>query len=1485
MDLKINNEDIKYIKEIEFSIFGNQEVKKYSVIGKKEDPTPIIYWETYENNNEPKKNGIIDLRLGTTNNSKECATCGLNSTLCPGHFGYVDFVEPVLHYGFKDNIKTILGCICMCCSKLLINKSNSEMKKLLNNKFGKYCYEEIKRITSNVNICPNCNSPVPKVRMEIKNGEIKISAEYNNNENDENDKNTQIISKKIKDMISPGRIYAIFRNISDEDCLILGLNPKKSRPEDMIIEKFPIPPVHIRPSVKMDMLVSGPSEDTLNNKIADIIKTNNALMRLKDINNMTNEEVKYKHDFTQLLQYNVAAYFDNDNNLPKTEVKSCGRSIKSISERLKGKSGRIRTNLMGKRVDFCARSVITSDPNLNIDELGVPIKIAMNVTFPEIVTSNNIDFLTKLVKNGSNVYPGANYIFYTRKDSNKKFTIDLRYRKEQFKLSIGDTVERHILDGDYVLFNRQPTLHKMSMMCHKVKIINNDKLSTFRINVTTTTPYNADFDGDEMNMFVPQSIQTQVELLEIADVKKQIISPRYADTIIKLKQDTVIGSYKMTETKKIIDWHDAMNLAMYLYNIDVYDIKKTNIDTCELYSLIIPKMINYKDKKIEIVNGKIKNGILDGSIINKKIITYSWDKYGDIVTKDFIDNTQRLVTNWLMMNGFTVGLKDTIPSKELSEKILTFMEKLKLNAEYEITNIENNPNMLELSIFEDMITKKLNKRSEIGQQTAEASDSTNNFFTIIISEAKGSKDNLGQILCGNAQDLLKLKRLPKHVNDRTLPHFFQNDDRADARGFITNSFYKGLNPYEFWFNSMTGREGIISTAIKTSETGYMQRKLIKGLEDLIICYDNTVRTSNNIMIQTLYGGSQINQSMQKMVKLHILAMDNNSIFENLCFNKTEIKKYNINSDDNNKIYKLLIELRDIIRIAQMKVINDYISLRELYFQPVNYERIIQDAKNYISKKEEKLTFEYIVEKLEFLLDHDNTPLVCISNDRSKFPNKLNDEKSAKILFKLALYEYLTPKRCIVEYKFNKEQFDTIIDEIYRTFKNAVVHPGEMVGIVTAQSMGEPLTQMTLNMFHKTGGGSAGLQGVPRIVELLSYSKNIQMPYMYIYLKPEFNQDKIIAQKIVSHLKYTIIKDLIKNIDIIYDPNVTADDSYTIVDNVDVNSIFFVKNVNKNIKHLPWLFRITLQKEAMLENDIDMLDIKTSFIIFWEENYGEINGLKKNIKDLITKVNFVCILTNNTNSAEPIVHIRFDFSNVDNKILLDFYEIILNKFNLKGSENITRNSDINQDNMVSFDNDTGKYETKKEYVIYCNGIDLTMIKNISAIDMKRTIINDLYTVYKEFGIEASRMLLIRELNNLFISSPVSYHHLSLLADTMTATGGITSINRHGIHKLDTDPLSKASLEVPIEQFLKAALFNEIDKMNSVSSQIMVGRAFKGGTGLCEIVLDDELLDNTEFNDIKENKKYNKYVELVSNPLMDDIFNRNDDIDDIYLPNMN
>jgi DNA-directed RNA polymerase II subunit RPB1 len=987
-----------------------------------------------------------------------------------------------------------------------------------------------------------------------------------------------------------------------------------------------------------------------------------------------------------------------------------------------------------------------------------------------------------------------------------------------------------------------------------------------------------------MNKFTPQSVQTAVELAYIADVKKQIISPRHSSPIIKLKQDTVLGTYKMTEVKRRIDWHEAMNLAMYTYGTDVYRIKKKDVDSHELYSLIIPPMINYSDKETKIANGQLVSGKLNGSILNKKITVFTWDRYGPEATKRFLDNTQRLTINWLMMHGFTVGLGDAAPTPELRDKMLEMMEKNKMEANHAITEIENNPEMLDADIFEENLLVKLNKRADIGKTTTEALNSDNNFFTMVVSGAKGSDVNIGQILGGMAQDQLKNQRIPKMVNNRALPHFFQNDDRADARGYITNSYYAGLTPEEFWFHHMTGRDGLISTAINTGKTGYMQRRLIKGLEDIMVAYDGTVRSSNNIVIQMLYSGNQINQVMQKPINLGILAMGDSEVRAKFCFAPGEAR---VDEEAQEMMYNMLIDLRDKMRAAQMKMMVDYITLLETYYQGVNYPRIIEDAKNWEhGEKSVSLSADYVLQELERILDHDNTPLLCIST-KDKHPTKIEDEQRMKTLLRLALYEYMAPKRCIVEYKFDKQKFDMAVTEVIRTFNKALVSPGEMVGIVTAQSMGEPLTQITLSSFHKTGSGGAGQQGTPRMQELLSNSKNLATPYMYIRLKQPYMGDKMMAHKIASHLRYTLMKDLTRKIDIIYDPDVDSHTSLMRRDGIDTSSVFYLKGGDaqqRPLENMPWLYRLTLSKEAMLENDVNMLDIKTSFITFWNTNFGDTNGLKKGVKELVNMVLYGCIMTNYNNSDEPVVHIRFDLGAVDNKVLLDFYDIILNRFNLKGSESVQRMADIKEENMVSFDNEDRKYQPKRELVLYCNGIDTTKIKHIAAVDMTRTIFNDVHTVFKTFGIEAARALLVNQMNTVFVaaSESVNIQHLMLMADLMTSTGGITSIDRHGITRLDTDPLARASFEVAIDQLIKAAVYNEVDKMRSVSSQIMVGRAFKGGTGLCDLVLDTDMFVNTEFADATMNTRFKRdYVPLASNAMMQDIFQK-DDIDDVYLP---
>jgi len=496
------SEDLIPIDRIEFDVWSNSEVKDYSVIKSTSEPYGIILAETYDNN-EPKRGGIVDQRLGTTDNQRTCLTCGEREKNCPGHFGHTEFAEPVFNFAFKDGVKSILSCICLRCSNLRISRSHATLEYILKYKNGKNRFIEIRKLAK-LNNCQVCNAPIPMIKLEIKNttGVIQFVAESAPLEGGEADAE----KKKVREVLTPRMVYDILVNISDADWKLMGFdqrNQRRFRPEDLIIKNFPIPPVAIRPSVKADFLANGSSEDTLNNKLADIIKASQRLRKFVEKENPTEEERKYQIDFLKCQQYNVAVYYDNDTNLPKSAQKSCGRPVKSISERIVGKTGLIRNNLMGKRVNYCARSVITSDPNLSLDELGVPIKIAMNLTFTEVVTPHNYNRLMELVRNGRYKYPGANMVRVKRGD--KYIDIDLRYNKSTVNLNMGDEVWRHLQPGDPVLFNRQPTLHKMSMMTHRVKVINNDKLSTFRLNVTVTSPYGADFDGDKQSS-CPQQV-------------------------------------------------------------------------------------------------------------------------------------------------------------------------------------------------------------------------------------------------------------------------------------------------------------------------------------------------------------------------------------------------------------------------------------------------------------------------------------------------------------------------------------------------------------------------------------------------------------------------------------------------------------------------------------------------------------------------------------------------------------------------------------------------------------------------------------------------------------------------------------------------------------------------------------------------------------------------------------------------------------------
>lgn len=462
--------DVDTVKAIQFCILSPQEIEKRSVVEVKTN-------EAY-NGTEPVKDGLFDSRMGVIENNKICSTCEQKNSFCPGHFGHIKLAKPVYHIQFFEYVRKVLKCVCFRCSKLMldnsvdlqavVSKKHSRMKrfemvyKLCNKKVRKGCDME-----------GGCKARRPdKITKE---GIVKIIMEWKIDGEDE--------PKKLQ--LDAEDVLRILERISDEDAEIMGFHRKYNRPEWMICTILPVPPPAVRPSVRTE--TGQRMEDDLTHKLNDIVKYNVAI-KSRIEKNCTKEQIGMQ---TTMLQYHVATLVDNQIPGIGPSVQRTGRPLRSLFERLKSKEGRIRGNLMGKRVDFSARTVITPDPNISIDEIGVPVRIAMNLTFPDVVNEYNMDQLTTLVRNGPTKYPGAKYV--KKKDPYR--TIRLKNMDtSQITLEIGDVVDRHLINGDYVLFNRQPSLHKMSMQGHRVRVMPFD---TFRLNVCVTKNYNADFDGDK----------------------------------------------------------------------------------------------------------------------------------------------------------------------------------------------------------------------------------------------------------------------------------------------------------------------------------------------------------------------------------------------------------------------------------------------------------------------------------------------------------------------------------------------------------------------------------------------------------------------------------------------------------------------------------------------------------------------------------------------------------------------------------------------------------------------------------------------------------------------------------------------------------------------------------------------------------------------------------------------------------------------------
>jgi len=793
---------------IQFSMLSPEEIERNSVVEIKSRDTYV--------NNKPLPEGLFDPRMGVLEPGLICPTDGLTYIDTPGYFGCIKLAKPVLFIQHIKDIMKIVKCVCFKCSKLKINKN--QHKHIMDYPLEKR-WDYVAPLAAKIRRCgeatdDGCGCKQPdKVKLE---GFEKIYAIWDGIkivQEDGTEENT-----KVNMRLTPEILLKIFRRISDEDVSFMGFSPVWSRPEWMICMVLPVPPPAVRPSVKLD--AQQRSEDDLTHIYANIVKTNKDLFEKLQKPDTTAAVID---GLTSVLQYFIAMIVNNKIKGAVPMAQRSGRPLQCIMGRLNSKNGRIRGNLMGKRVDYSARSVITGDPNLSVQQLGVPLKIAKNLTKPVIVNDKNRDFLIQLINNGPDIHPGAKIV--ERKNGEM---ISLRYADvNSIRLENGDIVHRHMMDGDAVLFNRQPSLHRMSMMCHIVKIMKQG--DSFRFNVACTKPYNADFDGDEMNMHLPQNILAETELRHLAAIPYQMLSPVGPSPVVGIYQDSLLGSFRFTRPKVKFTDREAMNLLMMFSKVDVDKLQKNrgNLTSFDVLSQIMPELtLKYKkdDNVLEIRNGEYISGQLDKSILGgstKGILHRIYNDFGPFSATDFIDDLQNIITEYMKTSSFSVGISDLIANKVTQEKIVQIITEKKMEVQVELDKLhlgifENDTSSSNMVAFETTVNNLLNKATELsGKEGRKNLSKDNRFLMIVESGSKGSLVNISQMISCLGQTNVDGKRISYGFQDRTLPHFKKFDDSPGARGFIENSYISGLTAPELFFHAMGGRIGLIDTAVKS----------------------------------------------------------------------------------------------------------------------------------------------------------------------------------------------------------------------------------------------------------------------------------------------------------------------------------------------------------------------------------------------------------------------------------------------------------------------------------------------------------------------------------------------------------------------------------------------------------------------------------------------------------------------------------------------
>ncbi|XP_051795501.1 DNA-directed RNA polymerase III subunit RPC1 [Acanthochromis polyacanthus] len=1075
----------------------------------------------------PLPYGVLDHRMGTSEKDRPCLTCGKNLADCLGHYGYLDLELPCFHVGYFKAIIGILQMICKTCSSIMLTKEE-KLQFMDHLKRPNLAYLQKRGLKKKISdkcrkrtICLNCaafNGPVKKCGLlKIIHEKYKTTKKVVDpfvsdfmqsfDTAIEHNKLVEPLLTRAQENLNPLVVLNMFRRIPQEDIPLLLMNPEAGKPADLIITRLLVPPLCIRPSVVSD-LKSGTNEDDLTMKLTEIIFLNDVIKKHR----MTGAKTQMIMEDWDFLQLQCALYINSElSGIPLNMAPK--KWTRGFVQRLKGKQGRFRGNLSGKRVDFSGRTVISPDPNLRIDEVAVPVHVAKILTYPERVNKANLELMRKLVRNGPDVHPGANFI-QNRTAQIKRFLKYGNREKIAQELRFGDVVERHMIDGDIVLFNRQPSLHKLSIMAHIARV---KPHRTFRFNECVCTPYNADFDGDEMNLHLPQTEEAKAEALVLMGTKANLVTPRNGEPLIAAIQDFLTGAYLLTLKDTFFDRSKACQIVA---SILVGKDEKVKISLPrpaimkpmalwtgkQIFSMILkpskecPVKANlrtkgkqycgkgedfcHNDSFVVIHNSELMSGSMDkgtlGSGSKNNIFYILLRDWGQLEAANAMSRLARLAPVYLSNRGFSIGIGDVTPGQGLLKAKQDLLDDgYRKCDEYiealETGKLQQQPGCTAEETLEALILRELSViRDRAGSACLRELDKSNSPLIMALCGSKGSFINISQMIACVGQQAISGSRVPDGFENRSLPHFEKHSKLPAAKGFVADSFYSGLTPTEFFFHTMAGREGLVDTAVKTAETGYMQRRLVKSLEDLCSQYDLTVRSSTGDIIQFIYGGDGLDPAAME-------GKDEPLEFKRVLDNIRAV--YPCSDEPALSQNELVLTAEAIMKRA------DFLCCRDSF---------LEEIKKFIKSVSER-----------------------IKKTRDKYGINDNGTSEPKVLYQL---DRITPS-----------QLEKFLETCRDKYMRAQMEPGSAVGALCAQSIGEPGTQMTLKTFHFAGVASMNITlGVPRIKEIINASKNISTPIITAHLDVEDDADY--ARLVKGRIEKTLLGEISEYIEEVFLPD-------------------------------------------------------------------------------------------------------------------------------------------------------------------------------------------------------------------------------------------------------------------------------------------------------------------------------------------------------------